>query len=198
MTIPQLPTDNLYKFLTFFGLSLCALGAYNSIIVVRQELDRLLSVHQDSQKERFAIISAAIENNQTGGPREYQRFKEVQPLIDQSSDPEKALKEYKEVRLWVIEGQTQLFKDRLATLKQIDKEASHLADFAIKDARNKGERLFWLGTVISLSGVVGWYFGHQRYQDRLIRADAEKAQLALETERKAAGTSGKSPPGQRK
>lgn len=113
-TVTKLPTDNLYVFITLFGLVLC-LGVCWSI------------------KASFPVMMKNLE------------------LFTGYPEAEEEEKQYKK----------------------------HCIDTVLIPL---GVILLF-GIIVSLSGMFLWYFQHQHYQDRLIVAEAERAEIQLEIER---------------
>jgi hypothetical protein len=174
------PTNNLYKFVSLFGLTLLVLSIVLNAMRIYQH-NSLVAKAQVSQavaaeifKQNASEAQQAVNAWQAELERATLRLSQsrTQPsgtsLYDQTSAVERASNEMaaQVVKSWQSTRDTQVDQVRVSTELAVDKV---LMDAKIKD--------FWLLTavaaIISFVGFVGWYFRLQQPQDRLLQLQVE-------------------------
>lgn len=159
-SVPSLPTDNLYKFLTMLGLALVVVGA---------------AIYEDAQRSTEGILEQARTRRLDDALLEqltldFERSKE-KGRIGEMTELAADLPSLSEQARRVIRRVDDDVRVLRATSDMIDR-----ADFADVFLR--------VGGTVSILGFALWYWRHQRHQDALIRCQVRKAQAeAKETSR---------------
>lgn len=147
--LPQLPTDNLYKFVTVLGASLVAiaLGYYLAGTTALYKLEAELEAQLTTSELHSKLLSDSLTQAETNAERLPPAY--VEHLRGQAAEQKK----------WVSDTRRNLmlFKSQKTHFDQL---------------------YYWLvamggvGLASFLFGTGLWYFNHQRYQDTIIRKQA--------------------------
>ena len=175
--IPNLPTDSLYKFMALGGLT----GAIVLIIFMHFELNKVSSdIYKLSEevakesvemeyivddttllKEKISALETFINSAEKKKHLSKNEMKNLKNTFQKLDSISQALKEKtKEIR-----SKNKIFEVRASELKNRN---AQLAEFV----RNKYWIVFYL-MALSLLGFFLWYFKIQRYQDIIIKKQAE-------------------------
>jgi hypothetical protein len=178
--IPQLPTDNLYKFMTLGGVFIMAFSIWVSRDITEQLGQGEIAYAQSSYNfDRDAdVVSRATDMLD-------QQVNRTNELLDEAKKPENindrnrsqmAIEAYEETQKTLAEVQlkrTEFLKTASETKTQEVK-----LQVLLKKLSNDVSlfRYFYLiGAAIASLGLTSWYFKHQRYQDELLRLQCENA-----------------------
>ncbi len=178
--IPQLPTDNLYKFATLGGIVLLVFCVWslrdNSV-----QMDRGMTSYNQVANELDALLDD-LDNDQAKLGVEIAR---VNDLITEAKKPENvnnaskaqtAIEAYQELAAANEVAHKKRFEARRAKANA-DTQSSDLKMLLERISREL-DQIFWLwvtGAAITASGISSWYFKHQRYQDALLRVQLDNA-----------------------
>jgi hypothetical protein len=180
MTLPPIPpSDNLYKFAAIGGLILVVLSLY---IPWKLGLDLVLASYDldlDIQKAR--VESDQINNELMQNTENFQslcareRATEFLKSIDSKNTnlPDEESKQYAEghngeVQKKILEQRLMLekLKNTVAKQKYISSQTIVLVFFSIG--------MLLIGLTLTYLGFRDWYFKFQRYQDHIVKAQAEQ------------------------
>lgn len=192
MNIPNLPTDNLYKLLSIFGLVIFAF----SFIIKSWDLD-----------EVFEIMNSTWQNEEKYRTfqKKYERLKEIELekriLLDSlnTKAEELGLVSIKNLKLELVILDSALIKledDLFFLTRQVETESKK---FDLLEPKwnyydRVGDLMSYLGVFSILFGFTMWYLKQQRYLDAEIKwkgesfiellKDKEKKQKAIQDELK--------------
>lgn len=185
------PTDNLYKFLTVSGLILLVLS-------VAAPLHFLRDVETMPGRKSPHLRAAALDEIIALGIEFDEKWaKEQQPLPPDATELQQQLDRKKKLldRVAIVEGvEDEVFKrlhltepeptlaevEMLKSLREklIDWQSADIEEWAYLEyailvmiCSRVGE---WLGLVMALLGFALWWRRVQRWQDRMLRAEANK------------------------
>lgn len=164
LLLPSAPTDNLYKFMTFLGISLFAFCTWQMT-----SRSQLLETGLTDIAFRRALVE--MRSDRTHESIKILDRLTAAPMADVSEETRKRWRAETEALLLTVEQQIadleKVFTEKVRTESQQEQYVRH--------------ELVWLkagqavGLTMLLLGGVLWYFLHQRYQDRLIAAQARGA-----------------------
>lgn len=164
MNFPTLPTDNLYKFCTIFGLVISAFCGYFYISNTQHTLDML----------RIAQVNQARSGAEQSNIQINLKVLEGNP---DKLDATQLAAERNRLR-------AKLQDSRVAVAQQgaeLQTTTEYVTRYELIEPFLLG--FGGLGGVIFLGGLVAWFARHQSFQDKLLRAELEKAIAALEPAR---------------
>lgn len=178
--VPQLPTDNLYKFATLGGILIMGFCHWttreNSNLVDAQ----VIKFSQASGN--FELIRQELEDDQKQVGNQLTR---VEGLVEEALKPENAAKVAQAKN--AVEAFTQLkaavnatrqksndLKKARADTDNQTTEMRLLRERLERDAKFTGWLFVW-GAFMALSGMSAWYWRHQRFQDELLIVQLENA-----------------------
>lgn len=157
VTIPNLPTDNLYKFVALSGVAFCIATSVVPVLAFRHHHEKMRLVFQQD-----------FENRQEAARLE------MEALGRLPTDPEAAM------------PIVQLLK----THSERVHENGKLAIEMLKDEAEFERRLldgmltfYRYAAPSMLIGFVLWWLQVQRYQDRILRSEAEKSSTTVNSGR---------------
>lgn len=182
--IPQLPTDNLYKFMTLGGIVIVVFYLW----LIRDNSDRL-----DAALIRYNEAAGQFDVIQTDVEHQLERLQQQVDLVSKlnldalkpgnSGNPataQSAISEFSKMHSQYAEA---LKRREEAYKARID--ADHQG-FTVKQVleRNRADLNFakiefLSGCFLTLLGIVAWYTRHQRFQDQLIALQVEAARNGL-------------------
>lgn len=163
VTVPNLPTDNLYKFAAISGLIMMVAGAAAPLFILQSEMEwsygqfkeiAIATAQNRKDREKLAVEVAASEND---------KVKEIVARGDEWSEQNVHL----QYLLPAQEQHTELMKAQLASCG----------------------RLHFIGIFVSVIGFITWFVRVQRVQDRILRIELLKAERSISID----GNSGISP-----
>lgn len=168
---PQAPTDNLYKFLAIFGLALVIMSFSGTMLLVKSTNtsanDVLVKMRLfEADKDYIERATGSLERT-------------TDTLLEIYSDPKaKYDKEYARKNIEAVKEKLDaLNKSRVDIDKQwatIDGSGQNLKfEFQFMLSMFKVTGIF--GIICCLYGFINWYLKLQRYQDEIVRNDAEKS-----------------------
>ncbi|KQO79453.1 hypothetical protein [Rhizobium sp. Leaf262] len=178
--IPQLPTDNLYKFTTLGGIIIIGFCLWTS---------REHSVEIDAQmlkagqaNSNFDLIHSEVQSDQQDVLDQLER---VEDLVAKASDPanpsriedaKKAMAAFDDAKK--ARSETKEKTKQLQRAGQDFENQSREMELLAKRIEQDTDLSKWLfiwGSVMTFSGMSAWYFRHQRYQDELLKVQLENA-----------------------
>lgn len=166
LLLPSAPTDNLYKFMTFLGISLFAFCTWQMT-----SRSQLLETGLTDIAFRHALVEMRAERT-----RESIKILDRQTaglMADVSEETRKRWRAETEALLRTVEEQIadleQIFTEKVHTKSQHEQYVQHERAW-LKAGQAAGLAMLLLGGVL-------WYLLHQRYQDRLIAVQAKEAVL---------------------
>ncbi|MCK5062144.1 hypothetical protein KAR28_06390 [Candidatus Parcubacteria bacterium] len=168
------PTDNLYKFISIFGILLMlALPAYCIFFSYTQQQEAQADVLEKEilEDEKNDIKNEIIDKIENVD-------KELEQL-KQNYNQEKA-DDLSESILILENKKKELSKKLIAINSLIDKN-THRKEF-INKLRVATTIYLFVGFVITLIGFSLWYFKLQRYQDKIIKKQAEESNNNIQKE----------------
>lgn len=175
--IPNAPTDNLYKFLTFLGIVLfvfCTWTITDQLLQVDREISRVES-SQLTAARRVASLQSQTE-----------ALKAAQAALSQrvSSNNEaplsrEQLSELLERTDRLIQEMTQAERASIELARESDDIFPMLAEAGVLLRHHQAYAwILYFGAVfglaMSLAGALMWYFFHQRYQDAVLRSQLDQ------------------------
>jgi len=190
MDMPSLPTDNLYKFLTIGGVAL-TVGAVYLMGNLDRNAERYTDIavatneewvkHTDAQIRELEDLRRFLDNTD----RVAADLAQIDPKMD--ADTAKALRESKltnlRQRVRSFEIGADILTDRAEFLKSRNKTLVMETEAKRSTIQTKAELtsevMLPAGWVCMTVGFLGWYWKVQRYHDRQIKAEAEKAEREL-------------------
>lgn len=156
----QPPTDNLYKFLSIFGLVIIVtsvVGAYQSfsdwsthLIEERFQFAKNAVASEAASKARYSIIGQMIDASKTG---ETAKFEELRKQLEAPQNKDIPLLDSPE--LTKIQDESKILRDR----------ASLMGDLAAVGIA--------FGLALSTAGFFLWYSRVQVFMDQKLRAEAK-------------------------
>lgn len=175
--IPNAPTDNLYKFVTFLGLALlmfCVWGLIDNERKIEESIllaelhsrqfannTEALKRQSDALIEKYSALEKRVKESHTPG--------DADVLIAQSKSIEKEIDDIqKEIKLAEV--------DSLDLNKKVQN-----ARIIFKSNLSQ---LYWLycgmaiGSMMTIFGFWSWYARHQRYQDELLQLQVAQAKAS--------------------
>jgi hypothetical protein len=160
MTLPQFPTDNMYKFMAIFGLTI-ALGSY-VVVDWRVSNKALEKISLDREKLKY-------ETERSYDSDVMKAYGDQIDEIDKEKNPD--LKQISELTEIYDKTAQQYFQNEKN--KVLDSEYKNVDD-DIKLLNNALKYGIIVGSVLTVIGFILWYFKLQRYQDNLIKKEATK------------------------
>ncbi len=169
MTIPNLPTDNLYKFVSLTGvvLALVCFGVLEYRISKQVKLDTEISLG----KEAFGYFERKLERISTTAKTD---LKAVKAKEDKDEEIKKS--EIEEASLAL--SQYKELKSRIDNFDQEIMALRHKSEIAEnhhqRTLRIRPLMLFggFFGIALSCAGFYFWYYRLQKYQDMLLQNQA--------------------------
>lgn len=169
MNFPDLPTDNLYKFLAIFGLVILFgsnLLSYRLMEELRSKVDRSTSL-----SKLFSLEVKFIEDDVKTAEDELnvlkKQIKEGQIVKEVADEQMKEkMKEVKNLRERIRQGEKNLAENPPTDPKVFLSEIDFIR-FILRDGT-------FIGYFVSTLGFILWYIKLQRYQDIFIKNEAEK------------------------
>lgn len=184
MTLPPIPpSDNLYKFTAIGGLMLIALASYASLkmdadvtiasietLLKQKELSIELLRIEAAQKDLIErdlligneMLQAAMDDKSTEGDKENRFNKAKQELLVENRRKFEELRKDVEHSI-LIQTQNTAEVEKFLAL-------SSLADKIVSISKT----LFWSGLILTLYGFSNWHWKFQRFQDQIVKAQAEQ------------------------
>ena len=150
MTLPNLPTDNLYKFLALAGVA-CVLAANWLTSDAQFRRQELLTKERQATEDRlldsiWQTVDRVMKEHDTKDER-MKSLKNIEPMMDARAGMERTKLQERQQEI-NDEADTQVFM--LGLLEVV-------------------------GVVCAPLGFVLWWFRVQQYQDRILRAESDKA-----------------------
>lgn len=181
MQLPNLPTDNLYKFVALTGLILFVLATASAIIVPYHLHMQFLKLNSDMailcDEQSFLIEKMKSDNE---GYKSYCEYLEtvkkrkskkrgdkiIENYFDSDSKEFLAITEKRDQTILEVRKKRLLIEHQTEVLKYLERETPIVfwVCFALSN----------LGIIMSAMGFIFWYKRHQVYQDRIIKKEAEK------------------------
>jgi len=186
MNIPNLPTDNLYKFIALTGVLLLFISIFYpeyQRIRIREEITlyngeiKKLNIESDKSKRKLKDIKEQVEkldtiskikSNSIVNDSVITRTRVLQgpkELVDLSLQIDKLVEEYlsieRDLSIQRVEVNTKLnlINDKEADLEDINELVNYLGGFSI---------------VLSFLGFILWYEKTQKYQDRVLKEQSNQ------------------------
>lgn len=165
MKIPDLPTDNLYKFIALLGMTIFILSLIFPIWKMQEIAERNFILEEELSLYQRRMKDAKLKAASLWS------FVEQHP--PDKSPPNKA-------QLDRFVSQVDLMEKELKDIGDWQSKAIIRVEF-LKYLKQQLER--WevyltigvcIGSAIMLCGFIMWYFKLQRYQDRIIKKEAGK------------------------
>ena len=192
MNIPDLPTDNLYKFISIVGL-LIILIAISTLVLENKriqseliELDRNYSISIakfeiliNDSKELNSIINEYAKKNKIDlsdtllNISDPSIIKNLYYIL--STDVSQNIKNILELFNKVLSRQDSLSLNRINLkydLIQISKKKTYLKHFTILTILTS-----CIGLILSIIGFKNWYYKYQKPQDELIRENSTSKKI---------------------
>lgn len=181
MQVPNVPTDNLYKFMALSGVLLLTLsvGYYLHRISMHDVENANLRVgkeklHQTMKNWGMKLDARNFYVNKLIAGSELELKNENPDIQKLKEISQKLSKEYSNLidNRSIIERDMDLFTDRSMDLRL----QSELADASVSATKRIGEILPFmacLGLILIYSGFALWYLKLQKYQDLKIKSEAE-------------------------
>lgn len=177
VNIPNLPTDNLYKFITLAGVVLMVF----SLWLVRDN-----SIRMDEGVSRYNAKSGQFEASQTKLEDSLAQFKATLTSLENAANraqtPEDVRANRDEIVRFKTDFQAAWGLKNEAVKAKID--ADNESDELKRLLSRASDDLVWskwayvAGAMLTLAGVLAWYLWHQRYQDALLKAQLVALQNA--------------------
>jgi hypothetical protein len=150
MQIPNVPTDNLYKFISISGLVLIVTSFIAISISQREVADQIFTTHQEALSVGKAIQQLddemdALVSNPT--PESYVRAKQI-------------LEETKPLEV------------ELAKLESMNDKSEYMHLASTEDL-NFFKNQIYFGFFLTILGFIGWYYRLQRHLDAIVKKEAE-------------------------
>lgn len=162
--LPNAPTDNLYKFMTFLGISLFAFCTWQMT-----SRSQLLETGLTDIAFRRALVE--MRSDRTHESIKILDRLTAAPMADVSEETLKRWRSETEALLLAVEQQVadleQVFTEKVRTEFQQEQYVRHERVW-LKAGQAAGLAMLLLGSIL-------WYILHQRHQDRLIAAQAREA-----------------------
>lgn len=174
--MPNPPTDNLYKFVTFLGVAIVlfsfwiiseagnkAATANNSYVYAAERLDREIDSVQ-SQIDDLMSESTNLESKVSIAEDHPDRSNETTASLEAQLNSIKRR----------LTDATTAYNQLKESRKEVElkrEEAKNLIDTA-ESTLNLYTTGVICGAIMALWGVITWYTRHQRYQDEILRANA--------------------------
>lgn len=184
---PPLPTDNLYKFMALFGLTLIVLSFF-AYYQYHQTYLRLLELKYSEENR--------IENVENWKEQTLVELKKVLLEAENYEMRDEDLRDKKSAEEFISRGEgiitelntklPQTFTNIKQQIEDNIKEKQHLEneikvfaeDYKYKLSLKKlSETLAALGTVLSIVGFTLWYFKLQVFQDLIVKKQAHSQDL---------------------
>lgn len=162
MNLPNLPTDNLYKFLTIFGLVIIIFAIVADYFLIESLYDRtinfekIINTNNQSSKELLAnltLVEQKLTLTEAALKKGDMSFQEEESLVNALGENVNAL--YKK-------------KAEVENLKITDLEIKR-ADMDIKTAKYFFPLLSAIGVILAIFGFKLWYDRLQKYLDLEIK-----------------------------
>jgi cell division protein FtsX len=171
MELPNLPTDNFYKFFTVGGLAMALTAIYFQVSLFQPYSDSVVT-----QLEASRAYSRKLDAHLAD-----MRANEVQHTINGISKTDR-LK---------LDAENKRLIEQLRTLASEQNPANdlkHTANIRVAEKRFYEWEMalrcaYGGGALLLLTGLGGWYFRHQRFQDELLRVELNQKQRAGSSDR---------------
>ena len=165
MNLPNLPTDNLYKFLALFGLVITVSSTYFYVSETHRLEDFANQLDQTSA--HLNIKFDAIDNEQSHLKEKYTL------LLDSDATKENRFEITNNIVADIDVVAQRLERARIdsATAKMNENRFSEMLD-DVDLVRKMSKPFFVLGIVISFFGFVFWYINVQKQLDKILRKKA--------------------------
>jgi len=167
MSFDNLPTDNLYKFITLLGIALFALGSWmendNNNRASRtffQNKAMLELINEKTELLQKDILFLKGENNEISEEAVRSNIQRTRDMVANHASITKELEKYRSEIFPEYVTESYLFETNFKSVQ--------IAKF--------------LGLFIAALGFASWWFLHQRYQDAIIREQARNAQLGKDAQ----------------
>ena len=178
--IPQLPTDNLYKFMTLGGVFIMAFAIWVSRDISEQLGQGKIAYAQSLYNfDRDAdVVSSASDLldqqitrtrellNEAKKPENINDRDRSQMAIDAYEETQKTLDEVRLKRADFLKTTSEAKTQEVKLQVLLDKVSYDLSFFRY---------FFLIGAATASFGLSSWYVKHQRYQDELLRLQCENA-----------------------
>lgn len=181
---PPLPTDNLYKFMALFGVTLIALSFFayyqyhqqflrlRELALIEEYKNKSFAKWKESRQKEVSEFQA-FSNKLNRTKEEYEKnpvdyISEMQQILAQVQNQLDKMQEYRDR----VEKEN---SDFLNDKSQLIIEAKVIADDLLykKSLKQVSDVLATLGIVLIITGFSLWYYKLQLYQDRIIKKQAQ-------------------------
>jgi hypothetical protein len=207
--LPNLPTDNLYKFLFVFGIILLIASMYFSVQNMQMMTKRALTVDSVSfdvlsnskkieqignriqklqgeitvAKQADSIYSASERIQKKHSALDVQKMNSIEKkLANVTSEKMRGVDTIKSL-VEVNSKFTDSLKSKVDRIRSRRKIEDEEIDFYLKLT----DLVFWLGLYFTVFGGIMWYFKSQRHIDRITYLQTKKLEIELNSETKASG-----------
>jgi len=195
MNIPSLPTDNLYKFLAIFGLTLIIAGTYLGYKKNNYYSEMYFEIYSKSKqyeneieeyKKEDNILSDAInkfaKDQNIILSKDSLNVSLIEELILYKQEYEQRLRnnetlKNKEYKYLALLNRTIFLNEELRRLDILRRKNNINID--VYNEANKRDAIKYLiklcfsfGFIISMFGFIFWYYRIQKYEDHLIKANS--------------------------
>ncbi|MFF2324316.1 hypothetical protein ACFVTJ_25065 [Agrobacterium sp. NPDC058088] len=164
--IPNAPTDNLYKFVTFLGVALIAFSSWSLSEATKRRDVAVLE--QAKRLQTQALQDASIQS----------KVADIQALQSQPTD---------NLQVKIAQtNQLQMELILLATRKMQDAMNDMQPELVVLQHEGDVEMYRYgvgFGIVMTIVGSLCWYVLHQRHQDALLRTQVTTAKLPSNSDR---------------
>lgn len=162
ISLPNIPTDNLYKFCFVGGIILLLFSGY-----LKFTSTNALTDIEESQD----LIAWEMKQDSAQGAREKKIASIKSKYLDSNKkDLIKELDSLNSNSLRSMSRLESLYRKNLATLTKI-KEGKNLNEYA--------STIRFIGVILTAVGAFGWYFRNQQVQDKLLAVQLKSAQIDL-------------------
>jgi hypothetical protein len=162
MNLPAIPTDNLYKFMTVLGIVMIVFAQWSwttsftdtsvALAEIQARSENLRLNHRWNQEDSARLQAA------------WAAAKKDLPPLEQEN-------------LWTAEmkridlAQQAVMKEQQDIYRTLEIESAKVDNLTI----NMWKVMYYFGFVLTIVGAVFWYWNYQRFQDMLVRKQAESA-----------------------
>lgn len=176
--MPNLPTDNLYKFLTTLGVAIFLFSFWTvsentKLAITNTKVYSLVSERLDSEYQELIEMINSLENDHNDLLSQLEAAKKTSPTKEELEK----LNMDREVVLRQLEQVKRQFKVVLENLKLVH-EKQEAASASLENSQFTLAAYkfgYFGGMVMALAGFFLWYHKHQKYQDHIVKRQALNA-----------------------